>query len=135
MYFAKLAFVQDADGNVVFENIQNTEDTGFEVVSEYEQEATGKRCPRSFTYTFGLGSSSVVYALESTLELEAQDNYSMAPAEVQAMFDQAKIRPSYTRWAGRGRMELHLEGVTSEHEGDAIFEMIFSGTKYRDSAE
>ncbi|MEO0631428.1 MAG: lipocalin-like domain-containing protein, partial [Planctomycetota bacterium] len=87
-----LAFVQDADGNVVFENIGNTESTGFEVGSEYVQEATGKRVPRAFTYTFRDGDSSVVYALESTLELEAQDNYSLAPAEVQAMFDQAKIR-------------------------------------------
>ena len=127
-------FVQDADGNIVFESIGDIEETRFEVGSEYEQEATGKRVPRAFTYTFREGDSSVVYAMESSSELDAQNNYAMAPPEVQALFDQANIRPSYTRWVGRGRMELNLKGVSAKREGEAIYEMIFPATDYRINA-
>ncbi|MEP3329714.1 hypothetical protein [Sedimentitalea sp.] len=126
-----LLFVHDADGNIVFESFGDIEETRFEVGEEYEQEATGKRVPKAFTYTFCDGDSSVVYTMETISELDAQDNYSMAPADVQALFDQAKIRPSYTRWVGRGRMELDLDGVISQREGEAIFEMIFGGTEYQ----
>lgn len=126
-----LLFVQDAGGNVIFESTGELEETKFEVGSEYEQEATGKLVPKAFTYTFRDGDSSVVYDMQSTSELDAQDNYAMAPPEVQALFDQAGIRPSYTRWVGRGRMKLNLDGITAEHEGEAIYEMIFPGTNYR----
>ncbi|WP_460274733.1 hypothetical protein [Celeribacter sp. ULVN23_4] len=126
-----LVFVQDAEGKIVFQSAGDIGEVSFEVGSEYEQEATGKRVPLAFTYTFRDGDNSVVYSMETTSELDAQDNYSMAPAEVQVLFDQAGIRPSYTRWVGRGAMELDLDGVTLEREGDAIYEMIFSATEYQ----
>lgn len=130
-----LVFVQDVDGNIVFQGTGEIDETRFNVDSEYEQEATGKRVPGAFTYSFRDGDNSVVYSMQSTKELSAQDNYSMVPPEVRAQFDQAGIRPSYTRWVGHGRMELTLDGVTSKHAEDAIYEMIFPGTDYRAGTE
>ncbi|MDC7219460.1 MAG: lipocalin-like domain-containing protein [Spirochaetales bacterium] len=127
-----LVFVQDAEGNIVFEGKGDIEETDFTVDKEYVQEATGKLVPGAFTYTFRDGKSTVVYSMESQRELSAQDNYSMAPPEVRALFDQAGIKPSYTRWVGHGTLELDLDGLTSRQEGDAIYEMIFPGSKYRD---
>lgn len=66
-------FVQDADGNIVFESTGNIEETRFEVGSEYKQEATGKRVPQAFTYTFRDGGKPVVYTMESTQELSEQE--------------------------------------------------------------
>lgn len=57
------------------------------------------------------------------------------PPEVRALFDQAGSRPSYTRFAGRGRMELDLHGVSATRKGEAIYEMIFNGTQYQFRAE
>ncbi len=130
-----LVFVQDADGNIVFESVGNIDETKFEVDREYKQEATGKRVPGVFTYTFRDGDKSVVYSMDATKELSAQDNYSMVPEDVRALFDQFKIKPSYTRWVGRGRLELDLDRVTAEREGEAIYEMIFSATEYQVNAQ
>ncbi|MDC7219459.1 MAG: lipocalin-like domain-containing protein [Spirochaetales bacterium] len=124
-------FIQDAEGNIVFESTGDIDETGFEVLSEYDQEATGKRVPGAFTYTFRDGDKTAVYSMEATKEISAQDNYSMVPPEVRALFDQAGIHPSYTRWVGQGELELDLDGVTSKQEGDAIYEMIYIGTEYQ----
>lgn len=125
-----LVFIQDADGNIVFEGFGEIDESKFRVESEYEQKATGKSVPRALSYTFRDGKKLVSYSMKSTEELVAEDNYSMVPTEVRALFDQANIKPSYTRWVGHGKLKLDLNGVISEHEGDAIYEMVFNGTNY-----
>lgn len=126
-----LMFIQDTEGNIVFESYGQIDESKFDVESEYKQEATGKNVPKAFTYNFQDGNKSVKYSMKSKQELVAEDNYSMVPPDVKALFDRANIKPSYTRWVGRGKLTLNLDGATSEQEGDAIYEMVFNGATYK----
>lgn len=127
-----LVFVQDANGKIIFESFGDIEESKLEIESEYKQELTGKDLPHAFTYTFKDGDKSVVYSMESIEEILAENYYSEdTPPEQKEIFDKLKAKPSYTRWVGHGKFKIDIDGVTSEQESNAIYEMIFNGTNYK----
>lgn len=124
-----LAFIEDKDGNIIFENYQ---DSKFEVLEEYLQEKTQKVYPRKFKYTFENDGKTVEYTITVQQELEIRDEYMAAPEQARAMFDAMNLKPSYTRYSATGDLTIqdgeHCETVT----GDLIYEMVYSGKSYKD---
>ena len=61
-----LCFLQDKDGNIVFEN---TEGTKIEVLEEYFEKETKKNYPKQFKYTFENAGKQIQYSIKVKEEI------------------------------------------------------------------
>lgn len=124
-----VAFIEDKDGNIIFENTDNAR---FEVIEEYLQEQTQKYYPKQFKYTFENGGKTVEYTVKVESEIEIKDIYSATPEAARARFDQMGLQPTYTRYEGLGKLVI-TEGVqTIERESNLIYEMVYCGKSYKE---
>ena len=124
-----LAFIQDKDGKTIFEN---TESVQCEILEEYFQEKTQKVHPKRFKYTFQNGGKQVEYTVAMDAEIESQNNYTLVDDQTRGIFDQLKLRPSYTRYAGTGELVITENGKSQTGNGGLIYEMIYNGQTYKD---
>ena len=126
-----IAFIEDKDGNIIFENTENAK---FEVFEEYLQEQTQKYYPKSFKYTFENNGKKVEYSLKVKSEIEVVDAYSKSPEQVRAMFDNSGLRPSYVRYEGLGELVMTEVDEQIKRSGNLIYEMMYNGKSYKEHA-
>lgn len=127
-----LAFIQDKEGNVVFENTENAK---FEVFEEYLQEETNKLHPKFFKYTFENKGKKVEYTVTMEGEIECLNNYKKVDDGMRAMLDKLNLQPSYTRYDGEGELTITENDNVETGSGSLIYEMIYNGKSYKEHVE
>jgi predicted secreted hydrolase len=119
-----IAFVQDKDGNLIFEN---THQVAYAVLEEYTDPKSGKDYPRVSRYTFNQYGKMIEYKLAADQEIDVADVYKAAPEPARAAFDRLGLHPSYTRYSATGDLII-TEGATSiERTGQLIYEFMYPG--------
>ena len=126
-----LCFIQDKDGNIIFENFESAK---FEVIEEYLQELTGKYHPKRFKYTFENGGKTVEYTINSDAELEVRDEYKIAAETTQAVYDALQMQPSYTRYSATGELIIKEGADEIKASSSLIYEMVYSTKEYKELA-
>lgn len=124
-----IAFIHDADGNLVFDN---TADVDYQILEEYTDPDSGKVYPKISKYSFDDAGTRVDYTLAETEVLENWNYYGLAPDQAKAMFDKAGLRPTYARYAAKGDLVLTKDGERIERSGNFIYEFVFSGASFKD---
>lgn len=77
-----IIFVEDKQGNVVFENVE-PKNVNYEVYDEFLQKETGKYYPKESKYTIKANDQEISYSLKVTKEVESQDYYGPDPLELE----------------------------------------------------
>lgn len=125
-----LVFVQDRDGNVIF---QSTDHVECRIREEFKQEASGTNFPKVTEYTFRDGNKTLSYRLEVKQELDGRYMYRQTPFFMRGLFKGTK--PKYGRYLARGSFELEQDGTEVHDEGDLIYEFAYVGEEYRKHME
>lgn len=123
-----IAFVEDKEGNIVFEATDVAE---YEVLEERTDEASGKITPKKSRYVFENDGKKLEYILEANTVLEAKDAYHDSPAPIQAYFDTYGIKLSYTRFVGNGTMIFNDGNQEIQRSNELIYEFMFPGISYK----
>ena len=122
-----IVFVQDKDGNIVFEN---TENVSCEVLESYcDDKASGKEYPKSLRYVFENSGDKVIYTLKEKKVIESQGLRTISfvrKLAVKAM----GLNPSYSRYLADGAMSLMTGGKTVNRSGELIYEFMFPGDSF-----
>lgn len=124
-------FVQDKEGNIVFENTDSA-NVKLEILEEYYQEETNKTCPKAFKYTFENSGKKVEYTVTNKCELEWIDNYVNLDEDAKKFFDQMELKPSYMRWEAKGDLVITGENNRITGSSDLIYEMMYNGKSYKE---
>lgn len=124
-----IAFIQDKEGNLVFENSENVQ---YEVLEEYKQEGTNKYYPKISKYTFENNGKKVECTLKVKEELEIQDSYSNAPEPVRKQFDLLEKQPTYARYFASDEVVITDGNTKIERSGDLIYEFVYIGKSYKE---
>jgi hypothetical protein len=146
-----LCFVQDAEGNVVF---QNTRDVDYSVLSEYTDPSSGKVYPKDSRYIFDNEMGRAEYTLRQESVIESMDIRSAVGGQLKAKLGETPARwltpflvksasrkmaakglnPSYARYSGHGELLLTpAKGQATEREGTLIYEFMYPGMSYKDA--
>ena len=126
-----IAFIQDKNGDLVFEN---TEDVQYEVFDEYLQEGTNKYYPKHSKYTFMNMNKKVECTLKVKDELEIKDPYSSAPLLKKVIMKLLGLRPSYARYFAQGDVVIAGSENTIERSTDLIYEFVYLGKSYKETS-
>lgn len=118
--------VDDKDGNRVFENDGNDNVT-VEILDAELQPQSGKTYPKTTRYTFDDGTTTVVYTVTWTQELDIIDHYANATDEARAHYDALGIHPTYTRYYATGQLEITRDSTTETSVDDVIYELNYPG--------
>ena len=128
-----ICFVQDAQGNLVFES---TDNVACEVLSSYEENvASGKTYPKDIDYTFRANGKETVCHLRQKRVLEF-GGVKTSPMAMRLLIKAMGINHSYTRYLGEG--ELILSSLPEGDEpsellrlkSDLIYEFMFPGDSF-----
>ncbi|MEA5052396.1 MAG: lipocalin-like domain-containing protein [Propionicimonas sp.] len=143
-----LCFVQDSEGNVVFENTQQVDYT---VESEYTDPSSGKVYPKDARYVFDNPMGHAEYVLTQDSVIETMDVRSVVREQLRAKVGatlakwltplmvkvasskMAKrgIAPSYARYAGHGELTLiPADAPQIQRSGELIYEFMYPGMSY-----
>jgi hypothetical protein len=125
-----LTFVQDNDGNTIFESFENA-NVKCEILEEYTQTETNKIYPKISKYTFENEGKRLVYTLSANEELEVRDGYAFAPPAIKEEFDKNNLRPSYARYDATGEFVLFDGNQTIERKTALIYEYVHLGKDYK----
>ena len=123
-----ICFIQDKDGNTVFENDAPAK---YEVFEEYVQPETGKEHPRRARYIMENGGKKVEYTLSAREELEVRDDTKLVGDEMLAVLTGLGLSPSYTRYFGTGDLVLTDGDDVKTFSGELIYEFVYSGKTYK----
>jgi len=127
-----MMFLEDKDGNVIFEDL-NIPET--KLVEEYREKLSGKMYPKVIKYLFESGGRKVEYTLSVEQELESRDAFSMAPKIAQLLFRIKKLHPSTARYFAKGDMKIIDGNQIIERSGNLIYEFVYMGNSYREHIE
>jgi hypothetical protein len=123
-----IVFIQDKDGNIVFENLQGVD---CKVLDEYkDNEASGKDYPKSIQYTFKNNGKQVDYSLAVKDIIEAQ-GIKTIPLAMKLLMKTLKLNPSYSRYKADGKLKLMDGNTVVERSGELIFEFMFPGDSWK----
>lgn len=123
-----IVFIQDKDGNIVFEN---THHVSCEVVEEYhDDEVSGKDYPQKICYTFKNDGKRVDYTLQVKKILETMGSKNL-PLVRRLALSALGMNLSYTRYLADGELTLNIDGETIERSGELIYEFMFPGDSYK----
>lgn len=123
-----IVFVQDKEGNIVFESKDNVVCTIPETY--YDDVASGKVHPKEIHYEFASGEKKLVYTLR---EKEIIDTRGMKNMPAIARFIAGKMgmgTMSYTRYLADGVLQLDLGNDKIERSGELIYEFMFPGESF-----
>ncbi|WPQ68878.1 hypothetical protein [Weissella paramesenteroides] len=127
-----IAFVEDKDGNVIF---QNKKDVDYTLVDKYKDEKSGKNYPSKQVFDFDDGEKHLHYELDAKEVLENQVAVTAYPKEVAQEMIAKGQNPSYTRYKGEGRMTISEEGKPNiSRTNSLIFEFMYPGAVNFDEA-
>lgn len=123
-----IVFVQNKEGQIVFQNTQNVECT---VLEEYhDDEASGKDFPKAIHYIFENDGKKLEYTLTSREILEATGKKNV-PLAARALMKAMKLDPSYARYLAHGEMKLTDGEEEIERSGKLIYEFMYPGESFR----
>lgn len=146
-----LCFVQDADGNVVFENTQGVDYT---VLSEYTDAGSGKVYPKDSRYVFDNDMGRAEYTLHQDDVIESMDiratvinqltpkvGKTLAKWLTPLLLKSASkkmaakgLDPSYARYNGHAGLTLTpADGPVVQRSGKLIYEFMYPGPSYKDA--
>ena len=117
-------FVQDAQGNIIFDNVEMGPGVSIQMDNTYVHEQTGKTLPSHSVYRFERDGVKVAYELTEERILVCNDHYAIAPAPVKAAYDAIGAAPSITRHAAIGKLTIERPGQeTIQVEGPLHYEL------------
>ena len=123
-----IMFIQDKDGNIVFENTHNVT---CEVLEEYhDDEASGKDYPKALHYSFENDGKQVDYTLKVKKVLE-NTGIKNLPAARKLVIGFLGISPSYTRYLASGELVFKNGDEAINRSGELIYEFMFPGNSYK----
>lgn len=122
-----IVFIEDKDGNIVFENTQNVT---CNVLDEYHDEASDKDYPKSIRYIFENDGKRVDYALDFRKIIEANGKNNI-PFVARMAIKAMGINPAYTRYLSNGTMKLTNGDEVIERTGELIYEFMYPGETYK----
>ena len=121
-----LVFLQDLDGNVLFDSNDNVE---CEIKEEMLQEESGKKYPKVTHYIFRKEGKTIDYTLRVKEQLDGRYIYKQTPFFMRGVFKGTK--PKYGRFLAEGTIN-YMDGNNSFTEtGDLIYEFAYVGEEYR----
>lgn len=124
-----VVFLQDAEGDVVFED---TKDVKVDILEEYQDEKSGKTYPSKIHYTFQSGDKTLEYTLTQKTILDNIVPAKDMPMPVRIMFKTMGLQPSYARYQAQGDLTLTQPGKTKlKRSGELIYEFMYPGVSYR----
>lgn len=124
-----LFFVQDKEGNIIFENTENVQ---CEVTENYLQEKSNKYQPKVSKYTFESNGTKAEYILTANKEIVFTDHYSVAPEGKKAEYDRIGAKPTYTRFNATGKLVITTGDKTLEISGDLLYEISYFYKSYKE---
>lgn len=128
-----LVFMEDNDGNVIFESTDNVE---CQVTEELYQEASETNFPKVTHYIFKSGTKTVHYDVTVKQELDARYIWKQMPFFLRGVFKGTK--PKYGRYLAEGVITFadsaHPENNFTE-KSDFIYEFAYVGEEYKQYME
>lgn len=122
-----IAFIQDKDGNVVFENTENVQ---CQVLEEYYDDVSEKIYPKKIHYVFENGGKKADYTLQVGKIIE-NDGKNNLPLAIKLATRAMKMESSYTRYSGTGSLILTEGDQKVERSGSLIYEFMYPGKSYQ----
>lgn len=124
-----IVFIQDQNGNIVFENTRNVK---CEVLDEYhDDEASGKDYPKALHYIFENNGKQVDYTLRME-KILANNGYKNVSTPMKIALGMMRIRPSYARYLASGDLIFNDGNQEIRRSGELIYEFMFPGDNYRE---
>lgn len=118
-----LFFLQDKDGNVVFDNT-DTDTCTCEVLEDYVHPVCQKQLPIKMRYTFRKGDMEAVYTLTGDKEIVYTDHNKRVPESVRPMLESIGFNMHYIRYVATGELVLRRGGeVVTEFKGELLYEL------------
>ena len=119
-----LFFVEDENGNILFENDEKTDDVIIEASEETVDSVCGKKFPKVQKFTYKKGSMTAEYTLTADKELLCNDHYKNAPDALKAVMDQQGLHHTLNRYAVVGKLLL-TDGnkVIADFSEDMVYEI------------
>lgn len=122
-------FIQDKDGNMVFENHENVK---CEILGEYTDPVSDKFYPTGMHYTYENHKMKVDYTLKmvDTIESYGKNNFPAAIKLVAKMMGMDKA--SYNRYSATGDLVIHEDGKEDiRRSGNLIYEFMYPGASFK----
>lgn len=123
-----LAFIQDGEGNTIFENFG---DAKVEILESYEDPKLNKICPGKVRFTYENEGKKVIYTIEEKAQLEIRDEYTPMPDQMKAVFDSMLLQPSYSRLEGEGELTIIDGEKTITEKGSLIYELAYLAKEWK----
>ena len=122
-----ITFIQDADGNLVFENLDGVDCT---VLGTYHDDASEKDYPTGFHYVFSNDGKTAEYTLKEHEIIECNGRNNIG-AVARGLSKVAGINPAYTRYSATGDLVLtEADGSCIERSGELIYEFMYPGSDF-----
>lgn len=116
--------IQDAEGNVLMDNVVRTDDVEITIEGTRPQQGSGKLLPNISHYKFRQGDMEAVYTLKSGDEFVYTNHYDLTPEEIKAYYDQIGAYPTFSRFRADGHLVLKKAGkIVAEFSGDMHYEI------------
>jgi hypothetical protein len=120
-----IAFIQDARGNLLFENHT---DVNYGLISTYQDLASGKTYPRECRYEFEKDDIRVVYTIREKSILENRVMGKEAPMTRKIIMWMMGLNPTYARYSGMGDLSIYKGGkLVTKESGELIYEFMYPG--------
>jgi len=142
-----ICFIQDKNGNIIFEN---TDNVSSKVLEEYHDPKSGKDYPKTMHYAFSNNGKTVNYTLSFTNILEEKSVNSLklifqrklgkvltfSIGELLMKIQIKKFRkkglmPSYARYLAEGKLEIVYGDTNIKRSGELIYEFMYPGLSYK----
>ena len=122
-----LVFIQDTEGNLLFESTDNVQ---CEILEEYYDEVSEKTYPKDIRYVFERDGKRAEYTLNmrSVIENNGKNNLPFAQRMIAKTL---KVNASYTRYDGVGTLTLRDGDATLQRSGSLIYEFMYPGSSYQ----
>lgn len=123
-----IVFIQDKDGNIIFENTQNVE---CRVLDEYhDDEASGKDYPKGIQYIFENNEKRADYLLSLKKIIEERGTKNI-PLPAKLVMKTMGINPAYSRYLSDGKLKLTIDNEVIERSGELIYEFMYPGETFK----
>lgn len=127
-----IAFIEDKDGNLIFENLTNV---NYKLVKKYTDSQSGKAYPQKQIFNFDNGDKHLHYELTENKIIESQVAATAYTKEVAAAMKAKGLNPSYARYEAEGKMIFSEKGKADiERNAPLICEFMYPGAVDFDKA-
>lgn len=125
-----LVFLQDRDGNLLFDSTDNVECT---VEEELLQAESGRHYPKVTHYRFTKDGKTVDYTLRVKEQLDGRDIYKQTPFIMRWALKGTK--PKYGRFLAEGTIHYEDGANSFTETSDLIYEFAYVGDEYKQYME